>query len=1017
MSSQKRILKELSSIWSQQYPVQQAPNADVELSGVKRRAFVVHANDLRLWHVTFRNNANPTVPFTSLHAAITFPETYPSVPPVVKFFTMLPHPNLVQELDEELNTNSRFCMPLLDVNPGSAFSGWSSAIQMSGLLTQIASMIFDSDLMFCVSKIPLATAAANALAFHCEHCSTGGRSLELFNSWSQRQEGGVDNECRTTFSVALPSVTRTRCYGEFKVPIVSRRVSAPQKAQRAWATVGTKSDPCSAPQRGGIGARKLPPPPKEASVEANEGVPSPKWKSVKKKSDTIIKMTPCHICERKFPLNFFSKKQQHVFLKTKMKPVCRACKSLGHRDREARGGRGRGMVPAKKRKGLSKFSGNEMMHIFMFLGPTEACKMATVSKLCKQLLNYPILWKGFLSRHLRASGQSHGHLPSHPMSVDWKRVYALTVGNRMDHLKCFHTLQDFKESVLGYPVAFTVNPKTRQSDYILATPDVLSHHAFTDGVCTTIGNEPFDEFFPMYICKDHFKRALPILTKFIAKLAEPNMFKPTFTPELVLDVIPRILKTMVVLLANGGLQLTSRVLNTLISIFRVLVACVDEFPCLKDIAKTRLRKFMGHPMNRTKDVIPSIGTMWWLLAICPEVDVHAFNQKYFFESIDRSALWVLRDSPLLERMCTERQSGAHPFVLDAWLKQRCAGSNRIHMIHWTIVNEICRPGGKSVADTMERYDWMLGGGTKSLHRTMKDRLTPILASSPESTPWAHYFKQVEFVDKAGNPPSEALLTKWFMQAVKNSESRNYHTKGMDFSQVHRNGQSKLLNRGQSCSLSTSGNIRIVDTWHWKGERKFLDVSLLFFDTKGRISRATTSRATGNSAGIQNHILDYRNTQLFRGAAQHSGDQIDDVEQRGTHSVDLRLHGLPQHIKYIYIVLSAWDSARLKDILLPSVGCIDSKTGTEICRYSYKEKESVNSQVKNIVMCRVWRPSAGAAWKFEALGSEGSAGHADSYGPIEQKICAELREEVKDSYVNSHPMSLFAHRTRKKKVTN
>ena len=193
--------------------------------------------------------------------------------------------------------------------------------------------------------------------------------------------------------------------------------------------------------------------------------------------------------------------------------------------------------------------------------------------------------------------------------------------------------------------------------------------------------------------------------------------------------------------------------------------------------------------------------------------------------------------------------------------------------------------------------------------------------------------------------------------------------------------------------------------------------MLFFDTKGRISRATTSRATGNSAGIQNHILDYRNTQLFRGAAQHSGDQIDDVEQRGTHSVDLRLHGLPQHIKYIYIVLSAWDSARLKDILLPSVGCIDSKTGTEICRYSYKEKESVNSQVKNIVMCRVWRPSAGAAWKFEALGSEGSTGHADSYGPIEQKICAELREEVKDSYVNSHPMSLFAHRTRKKKVTN
>lgn len=984
MSGQKRILKELNTIWKTQELMHREHCNDWN-----KPCFYVHPGDLQTWHVTFWNRTNQDLPLERLHACVTFPNMYPLKPPKVKFFTMLPHPNLIEERDEDLETNATFCMPLLTASPGREFAGWSSGIQMAGLLTQIASMLFDKELLFCVSKISLDRAVADATEFRCTKCEACADPTDLICSRIQiESEGGASGEEVDQ----LPSVTRTLCY-ESRVPLPPRRFGNPSKRTNAWGTQnivqGERFEGVRGMKNNNELEKTLPSPSNSLAVS--------EWTSVRKTTNRKLQMVPCHICERKLLLNFFSKEEQVIFLNKHVNPVCNMCKQLGHRHRGSRQTRKRSKI---KKKALSKFSGNEMMHVFMFLGPKEACKMGTVSKLCAHLLNYPILWKQFVSRHLKVSKQIPRKFKAQPLDVDWKRLYALSVGNRIDHLRCFHTLQDFKHCVLGYPITYTVNPKTRQSDYILATPDVLSHSAFRDGVRTTIGNDRFDEFFPIFISKDHFKRGLPILKRFLAKLAEPNLHEPAFTPELILDVIPRMLQTIVVLLSNGGLPFTSRVLDTIISIFRVLVACVEEFPSLNDSAKLRLKKFMGHPMNRTKDVVPSLGTLWWLAAICPEVDIYAFSQKYFFESIDRSALWVLRESPLLERASSCKHMS--PFVLEAWLKNRCAGSNRIHIIHWTIINLVCRPFGKPMADAIERYDWMLGGGTRSLHRKLQAKLGPVLTCTPESAPWSFFFKEVHFLDRSGNPPSNALLSSWLIQAMKNSAAKNYHTKGMDFSKVHRNGQSKILNKSQSCSLSCSGNIKVIDSWHWKGAQKYLDISLLFFDKNGM------SRGDSTSTGS---ILDYRYRQLFRGAAQHSGDQIDDQEQRGTHSVDLRLNGLPKHIKFVYIVVSAWEGTNINDILLPSVACLDNDTGMEICRYSYRSTNSKSA--KNIVMSRLSRPAVGAAWKFEAIGSEGVSGCADDYDPITKRICADLQQELSDNYVSSHPMNLFSYRTQMK----
>ena len=48
---------------------------------------------------------------------------------------------------------------------------------------------------------------------------------------------------------------------------------------------------------------------------------------------------------------------------------------------------------------------------------------------------------------------------------------------------------------------------------------------------------------------------------------------------------------------------------------------------------------------RTKKNYESLGELWPLIAVCPNVDLAAFNRAYFFESFTRSVLWVFREAP------------------------------------------------------------------------------------------------------------------------------------------------------------------------------------------------------------------------------------------------------------------------------------------------------------------------------------------------------------------------------------
>ena len=154
-------------------------------------------------------------------------------------------------------------------------------------------------------------------------------------------------------------------------------------------------------------------------------------------------------------------------------------------------------------------------------------------------------------------------------------------------------------------------------------------------------------------------------------------------------------------------------------------------------------------------------------------------------------------------------------------------------------------------------------------------------------------------------------------------------------------------------------------------------------------------------------LDYQSTDVFQGAATHSGDLINDHESKGTHHIRLNLRHIPSNVHAMYLVASVWANETMKDIKHPSVKCIDNSNdnsshgsfgrrrytarnntkyetenshniSTEVCRVELNTDFADNQNVKNVIMCRIYRKYENSGWIFNAIGKNGLNGNAIDY---------------------------------------
>jgi ubiquitin-protein ligase len=136
--------------------------------------------------------------------------------------------------------------------------------------------------------------------------------------------------------------------------------------------------------------------------------------------------------------------------------------------------------------------------------------------------------------------------------------------------------------ILGAPVEATTNPRTRKFDNIRVFPSELLSHEASKTVRQSTWGEKVDAWLPLYLDEAHYARALErgVLQNALHRLAKKGKFgSGRWSPLDVLEVLPRIMNTHVVLLADGAEKgVVTRAVASYCAVLRLFAALCRTYP-------------------------------------------------------------------------------------------------------------------------------------------------------------------------------------------------------------------------------------------------------------------------------------------------------------------------------------------------------------------------------------------------------------------------------------------------------
>ena len=329
-------------------------------------------------------------------------------------------------------------------------------------------------------------------------------------------------------------------------------------------------------------------------------------------------------------------------------------------------------------------------------------------------------------------------------------------------LFCFHTRKTFQEDSLGIPISFERNPRTRKIQYINTTLDLLSREAFYDDkVRKSVWKRPFTHWMPLYICESHAQRARKHFMRAMCLLGDAREYRP----DLVLDVLPKLMNTMVVSMMSGETHASIVALEGYCAFHHILFKTLQEQPSLGKKVEGTIGKFIRHERSRTKDITPSLGDFIPLLAVSEQFTWEDVRSAYVQENFDRNALWVIKKYPGLARPDANYSRGAVNKARLAKTFEANLTSLRLLMFHVHFLTQIARPQKRALDEVRSHYDVFFGRPTLQMKEDLQAQCKKILAV----TNWPAFFAMIGM--KNPTPQSVSFVLN---QAMVNSKKKGYH---------------------------------------------------------------------------------------------------------------------------------------------------------------------------------------------------------------------------------------------------
>merc|ERR1712134_152025 len=88
-----------------------------------------------------------------------------------------------------------------------------------------------------------------------------------------------------------------------------------------------------------------------------------------------------------------------------------------------------------------------------------------------------------------------------------------------------------------------------------------------------------------------------------------------FVQGMVLEVIPKLMNSQVVLLSSGQLWRCEKALEGYFAYHHLLLHCLNSYPILRTRVEDTLSAFLSEPQSRLKEQVPNMGEFLCLVSV------------------------------------------------------------------------------------------------------------------------------------------------------------------------------------------------------------------------------------------------------------------------------------------------------------------------------------------------------------------------------------------------------------------
>ena len=332
---------------------------------------------------------------------------------------------------------------------------------------------------------------------------------------------------------------------------------------------------------------------------------------------------------------------------------------------------------------------------------------------------------------------------------------------KKDEICCYYIKESFEKVPIGLGVNIFKNSRTAQINSIVPCFDFVSLKAFSrERLRVSFDGNRFSHWFPLYFGEEEKKdKFLNTATKAISMIANGNTKE--FSPDLILKVMTKYFGSCIINIVTEKVHNSSRALEILIYIYRILILFAKSFPEFKEEVNKKVENFINDPEQRIKEKTPSLSDLLIMLSVSDH-KIEELLPSLISEQMDRQILWILMELPELEDLINS--SEIDDIRAKVCFKAAILGQ-QVTLFYYYLLNKIVYSECKTLDEFAEKLDKNYGCLTESeidKHRAEIKNLLKI-------DNFNDFYKFLNL-----KTPSKEELNQLIKQAFENSKKKKYH---------------------------------------------------------------------------------------------------------------------------------------------------------------------------------------------------------------------------------------------------